>query len=211
MRHYRSRASTHLIILLLGTCLWPIISESIPSRNKSNLKREPGAIYLEDFSKEKVELLAIKQDPIYVSSQRKRAIGQLRRGKKVTLIAITDKQYLIRGMALHGQVKGWILPSALQGLDKNFSDKLRTLYERKKIVDELIKNKQIALGMNTDEVVTSMGKPSRKTLNLIVTDDQTLTNTLRMSALLSIGSDAILRETCSVRNITLKWKLVSSL
>ena len=166
MRHYRSRASTQLIILLLGTYLWPTISESIPSRNKSNLKRAPGAIYLEDFSEEKVELLAIKQEPIYVSSQRKRAIGQLRRGKKVTLIAITDKQYLIRGMALHGQVKGWILPSALQGLDKNFSDKLRTLYERKKIVDELIKNKQIALGMNTDEVVASMGKPSRKNSKL---------------------------------------------
>ena len=113
MRHYRSRASTQLIILLLGTYLWPTISESIPSRNKSNLKREPGAIYLEDFSEEKVELLAIKQEPIYVSSQRKRAIGQLRRGKKVTLIAITDKQYLIRGMALHGQVKGWILTSGI--------------------------------------------------------------------------------------------------
>lgn len=166
MRHYRSRASTHLIILLLGSCLWPTISESIPSRNKSNLKREPGAIYLEDFSEDKVELLAIKQEPIYVSPQRKRAIGQLRKGKKVTLIAMTNKQYLIRGMALHGQVKGWIFPNALQGLNKDFSDKLHALYERKKVVDELIKNKQIALGMNTGEVVESMGKPSRKNSKL---------------------------------------------
>lgn len=166
MRHYRSRASTHLIILLLGTCLWPTISESIPSRNKSNLKREPGAIYLEDFSEDKVELLAIKQEPIYVSPQRKKAIGQLRKGKKVTLIAMINKQYLIRGMALHGQVKGWIFPSALQGLNKDFSDKLHALYERKKVVDELIKNKQIALGMNTGEVVESMGKPSRKNSKL---------------------------------------------
>ena len=63
-------------------------------------------------------------------------------------------------------VKGWIFPSALQGLDKKFSDKLRTLYERKKIVDELIQNEQIALGMNTDEVVASMGKPSRKNSQL---------------------------------------------
>ena len=166
MRHYRSRASTHLIILLLGSCLWPTISESIPSRNKSNLKREPGAIYLEDFSEDKVELLAIKQEPIYVSPQRKKAIGQLRKGKKVTLIAMINKQYLIRGMALHGQVKGWIFPSALQGLNKDFSDKLHALYERKKVVDELIKNKQIALGMNTGEVVESMGKPSRKNSKL---------------------------------------------
>ena len=166
MRHYRSRASTHLIILLLGSCLWPTISESIPSRNKSNLKREPGAIYLEDFSEDKVELLAIKQEPIYVSPQRKKAIGQLRKGKKVTLIAMINKQYLIRGMALHGQVKGWIFPSALQWLNKDFSDKLHALYERKKVVDELIKNKQIALGMNTGEVVESMGKPSRKNSKL---------------------------------------------
>tara|TARA_B100001105_G_scaffold54451_1_gene41356 strand:- start:697 stop:1389 length:693 start_codon:yes stop_codon:yes gene_type:complete len=151
---------------LLGSCLWPTISESIPSRNKSNLKREPGAIYLEDFSEDKVELLAIKQEPIYVSPQRKKAIGQLRKGKKVTLIAMINKQYLIRGMALHGQVKGWIFPSALQGLNKDFSDKLHALYERKKVVDELIKNKQIALGMNTGEVVESMGKPSRKNSKL---------------------------------------------
>ena len=151
---------------MLGSFLWPTISESIPSRNKSNLKREPGAIYLEDFSEDKVELLAIKQEPIYVSPQRKKAIGQLRKGKKVTLIAMTNKQYLIRGMALHGQVKGWIPPSALQELNKDFSDKLRALYERKKVVDELIKNKQIALGMNTGEVVESMGKPSRKNSKL---------------------------------------------
>ena len=85
---------------------------------------------------------------------------------------MTEKQYLIRGMALHGQVKGWIFPSALQGLDKKFSDKLRTLYERKKIVDELIQNEQIALGMNTDEVIASMGNAfPKKILNLIVVED----------------------------------------
>lgn len=155
-----------MAILVLSATLWPILSGAAPSRSKSNLNREPEAIYLEDFTEDKVELFAIKQDPIYLSTQRKRALGQLKKGKKVTVLAMTEKQYLIRGMALHGQVKGWILPSALNPLNKKFAANLQVLYERQKIVNELIKDNQIALGMRIDEVIASMGKPSRKNSRL---------------------------------------------
>ena len=123
-------------------------------------------MYLEDFTQEPVILMAQKQVPIYVSPQGKRSVGQLRKGKKVTIIAVLNNQFLIKGLALHGQVKGWVTQLALEKLDKTFSDNLRILSKRKKIVDDLIKNQQIALGMNTSEVIASMGKPNKKNSKL---------------------------------------------
>ena len=139
-------------------------SEAVAStqRGKSALSREPGAIYFEDFTDKRVELLAIRQDPIYATAQRKRALGVLKKSRKVTVLAMTDKQYMIRGMALHGQVKGWVFPSSLASLDKEFVANLRALYERQKVVEDLINNHQIALGMTTEEVIASLGKPERK-------------------------------------------------
>ena len=157
-----SRIITAFIAGMVGLTSFAPRSEAATGRGKSSLSREPGAIYFEDFTEKRVELLAIRQDPIYATAQRKRALGMLKKAKKVIVLAMTEKQYLIRGMALHGQVKGWVFPSSLASLDKDFVANLRALYERQKIVEDLIKNHQIALGMTTDEVVASMGKPGRK-------------------------------------------------
>jgi len=151
---------------LLGALALTALPTTSHARSGSNLSREPGAIYLEDFLDQRVELLAIEQVPIYATAQRQRALGTLKKGGKVEITAMTDKQYQIRGAALHGQVKGWVLPSALASLDKDFVANLRALYERQKIVEELIAEHQIALGMNIAEVVASMGKPSRKSSKL---------------------------------------------
>ena len=166
MRIYRSIKGGRFFLFLLLFSICPILAYSITSDKKTNLIRERGAIYLEDFSDNKIELLALKQVPIYVSPQKKRSIGQLKKGKSVTLIATKEDQFLIRGMALHGQVKGWIPSLALQKLDKKFSDNLLLLSKRKKIVDALITKQQIALGMKTEEVIASMGKPDRKSSKL---------------------------------------------
>lgn len=141
-------------------------SEAQLRLEKSNLSREPGAMYLEDFVDERVELLAVHEVPIYATAQRRRAVGTLKKGGKVEVLAMTDKQYKIRGMALHGQVKGWVLPEALSSLDEEFIANLRALFERHKIVSEMIEQNQVALGMNIDEVVASLGKPSRKSSRL---------------------------------------------
>ena len=135
-------------------------------REKSNLSREVGAIYLEDFTDERVELVAIHQVPIYSTAEKRGSVGHLKKGGKVEVLAMKAKLYQIRGMALHGQVKGWVTPKALDSLDKKFIANLRALYERQKVVDELIGQNQIALGMNLEEVVASLGKPSRKSSKL---------------------------------------------
>lgn len=160
-----------LLAAMLSVALALVVTAPAPaakphSRSGSNLSREPGAVYFEDFLDQRVELLAIEQVPIYATAQRQRALGTLKKGRKVEIVAMTDKQYQIRGAALHGRVKGWVLPSALASLDEEFVANLRALYERQKIVRELIEEHQIALGMNIDEVLASMGKPSRKSSKL---------------------------------------------
>ena len=163
---YRSIRGKRFLIFISYFLICSSFAIAFMPKEKSNLNREKGAIYLEDFTEEPVTLMAQKQVPIYVSPQGKRSVGQLRKGKKVTVIAVLNNHFLIKGLALHGQVKGWVTQLALEKLDKTFSDNLRILSKRKKIVDDLIKNQQIALGMNTSEVIASMGKPNKKNSKL---------------------------------------------
>lgn len=142
-----------------------ILSSTCPDAG-AQLSRERGAIYFEDYLDEKVERLATKQVPIYSTAQARSSVGQLKKGGKVEVLAMTDKLVQIRGMALHGQVKGWVHPAALTELGDEFVKNIHALEERRKIVDELVANQEIALGMKIDEVVASLGKPQRKTSKL---------------------------------------------
>ena len=130
---YRSIRGKRFLIFITYFLICSSFAIALIPKEKSNLNREKGAIYLEDFTEEPVILMAQKQVPIYLSPQRKRSIGQLRKGKKVSVIAILKGQFFIKGMALHGQVKGWITELALEELDKSFSDNLRQLHKEKKL------------------------------------------------------------------------------
>ena len=118
-------------------------------------------------------------------------------------------QFFIKGMALHGQVKGWITELALEELNKSFSDNLRLLHKRKKIVDNLIQNQQIALGMNSTEVIASMGKPDKKIQNWIVMVGPIFLNTQPLNV--SHNTDCVETDwvIISSKNIMLKWKRVN--
>ena len=124
---YRSIRGKRFLIFISYFLICSSFAIALIPKEKSNLNREKGAIYLEDFTEEPVILMAQKQVPIYVSPQGKRSVGQLRKGKKVTVIAVLNNQFLIKGLALHGQVKGWVTQLALEKLDKTFSDNLRIL------------------------------------------------------------------------------------
>ena len=133
MRIYRSIRWRRFFLFITSFLICSPLAFASTLKEKSNLNREKEAIYIEDFTQEPVILNAKKQVPIYLSPQRKRSIGQLRKGKKVSVIAILKGQFFIKGMALHGQVKGWITELALEELDKSFSDNLRQLHKRKKL------------------------------------------------------------------------------
>jgi len=156
-----------LVTLLCASSLGTgSLSADLRDREKSNLSREPGAIYLEDFLKKKVKMRVMKEVPIYATAERTRSVGTLLAPRYVDVLAMNDKGYRIRAMATHGQVAGWVLSTELASEDKDFPAKLRKMYERQKIVQELIDNAQVALGMTIDEVQASLGKPDRKSSRL---------------------------------------------
>ena len=132
----------------------------------SELNREPGAIYLEEILEKPIKLKVVRETPVYLQLDGKRNIGTLIADREVELLAISDKAYRIRGRAKHDQVAGWIRPSDVEGMTENLKENLKKVYERAVIVEDLIHHRQVALGMTMNEVVRSLGNPTRTSSNL---------------------------------------------
>ena len=128
------------------------------------LPREKGAIYLEDFFEQPYRLRVLTDAPIYFNSDLARFLGTLTRGRLVELQAINDKTGLLRvkGMASQGQVVGWVEARYLSALDPAFVVGLRRSIERRRQVASLAASGEIALGMTMDEVISSLGAPTKK-------------------------------------------------
>lgn len=132
------------------------------SRNKSSLQNlEPGTFSVEGMTPRPVVLKVKLEAPVYPSSGLQGALGSFAPGTPVTLVAMSDTAYRVRGHARHGDVAGWVRQSDLISADPNLAANLKKLYERTQKVAELIDKHQIALGMTSQEVKASLGKPSR--------------------------------------------------
>lgn len=127
---------------------------------------EPGTIYVEDILPKKVQLSVLVESVIYYQADLQRALGSMATGTPVQLVAMSDNAYKVRGRARHGDVAGWMKMADLKSPDPKLPEKLKAFYERQKKVDELIANHQVALGMTTEEVKLSMGKPTQKTAKI---------------------------------------------
>lgn len=131
-------------------------------RKKSSLLNDdPDVVYTGEFTEKTIELLALKPGTVYATKKGGRKLGILKVNTKVTLLGITEKAYKIRGTATHGGVSGWVSPKALGSKDKDFVANFKKVYDRQKIVRELIANHEVAIGMSTDEVAQSVGRPTK--------------------------------------------------
>lgn len=135
---------------------------------KSNLSKEPGAVYVEDTLKNPIVLYTKNPAPIWYQLSRERQIGTVPKGREVTIIALSDSMYRVRTRARHGDVSGWVRPVDLMDKKGNqeFAAELQTIYKRQKVVQEMIEKNEIALGMTVDEVTASIGKPNVKSSKL---------------------------------------------
>ncbi len=133
---------------------------------KSKLGREKGAIYLEDILDKDIRLKVKQAAPIFYQLDGKRRLGTMVAGSEVTLLALSDRAYRVRGKATHAQVSGWMGPDYLDGLDDELKENLKKLYARQLIVEDLIDNKQVALGMTMDETKRALGEPTRTSSKL---------------------------------------------
>lgn len=130
--------------------------------------REEGALYLEDLLEKPLKLKVLKPANTYGSLKGERYLGTLRVGQEVTLLAISDKAYRVRGKAQQGQIAGWAGPGFFKKLEPEFVENLKKAAERKAVVDDLIENEQVALGMTGEEVIAALGKPTKRASKLTV-------------------------------------------
>ncbi len=131
-------------------------------RTKSSLNKEDGAIYLEGMVNQEVKVRVTKSAPTYSNLTAERWLGNVFPNQNAVLLAVSDKAYRVRAKAKQGQVAGWVSKAAIEGLAPGFEAKLRKYYDRYMIVQELIENNQVALGMTIEEVAASIGPPNTR-------------------------------------------------
>ena len=150
-----------LLVLILS------LSVSLHGRDKpSKLIQEEGALYVESLLEKPIKLKVLKAANAYSTLKGERYLGTLKPGQEVTLLAISDRAYRVRGKAQQGDIAGWAGPTFFKKLDPEFVSNLKKAAERKALVDELIANKEVALGMTGEEVLASLGKPTKRASEL---------------------------------------------
>lgn len=145
-----------------------------PPNRGSTLNVEPGTMSLEGIEGLNVRLTVAKETPIYYTSVMDRALGTMAAGTPVTVVAMSETAYRVRGRAMHGDTAGWMRITDLNSPDPDLPKKLKAIFERNQQVSELIANRQVALGMTPEEVQESLGKPSRKSTRITAAGRQEL-------------------------------------
>lgn len=131
-------------------------------RIRSRESREAGTIYLKDFTDAEVKVAITRPVGIYTTLSGATWLGNLLPPQRATLLAVSDKAFLVRGRASQGQVAGWVGKYAVEGISDELIDALEKLQARQVIVDELISKRQVALGMTIEEVGASIGSPDQR-------------------------------------------------
>jgi hypothetical protein len=158
-------------LLLLGSAIpWTSNGQlplnGLPRRNTSKLADEPGTITVEGLLPKPVVVKVPNEATIYYHSDFQRPLGTMAPGTIVTLVALGDTAYRVRGRARHGDVAGWLKPTDVIHPDPDLHSNLKKVYDRQIQVQELIAKKEVALGMTQEEVRESLGKPTRTTSKL---------------------------------------------
>jgi hypothetical protein len=133
----------------------------LPRRPASQLAEEPGTITVEGLLPKPVVVKVPNEATIYYNADLQRPLGTMAPGTIVTLVALGDTAYRVRGRARHGDVAGWLRPADVISPDPDLHENLKKVYERQTLVRDLIANHEVALGMTQEEVRESLGKPTR--------------------------------------------------
>ena len=154
------------LLLLLGAVLPAPEAAAQFSKRKSSLPPEPGTMDIEHLLTKPVTLKVLQEAPIYTRATLDRALGSMAPGTPVKLVALSDDAYRVRGRSRQGDVTGWVRMTDLLSPDPDLAANLRKLHQRQTDVEALIEAKQVALGMTSEEVQESLGKPNRKSSKL---------------------------------------------
>lgn len=138
----------------------------IKKDKESLLESEPGVVYLNQVFDKPLKLNVIEQAQVFSDKDGKHRLGFLKADQIVELEGMTEKAYRVRGKGTNDGIAGWVSPKAFSHSDSEFIEKLKKIYERQISVNEIIKNKGLAIGMTTREVELSRGKPTKTTMRV---------------------------------------------
>jgi hypothetical protein len=152
-------------LLSLALCLiLPLSAQTKRGERKSLLDNDPRVVYLTDMPDKQIELMIIKEAPVYSDVDGKQKLGTIQANQKVKIEAITDKAYKIRGKGTRDGIAGWVGPWAFASKDPQFVENLKKFYTRQLEVNKIIAENDVAMGMTTDEVAKSLGQPTKSSL-----------------------------------------------
>jgi len=132
--------------------------------SKSKLDSDPTVVYLNEHFEKPINLMVIEEMAIFADKNARRKLGYLKMDQILKIEAIADRAYRVRGKVLNtgNKVVGWVSPKAFASKDPDFVQNLQKIFERLIVVQELIANGEIALGMSAEEVTRSFGDPSER-------------------------------------------------
>ncbi len=132
----------------------------------SALADEPGTMSVEGLLPKPVVVKVAAEATVYYHADMQRALGTMAPGTLVTLVALGDNAYRVRGRARHGDVAGWLRPTEVISPVPDLQANLKKIYQRQMEVRALIAQNEVALGMTQAEVRESLGKPTRTSRKL---------------------------------------------
>jgi hypothetical protein len=142
------------------------IGQTRRASNTSSLPDEPGTITVEGLLPKPVIVKVAQEATVYYHADLQRPLGAMAPGTVVTLVALGDNAYRVRGRARHGDVAGWLRPADVISPDPDLHENLKKVHARQLQVRELIAKNEVALGMTAEEVRLSLGKPTRSNSKL---------------------------------------------
>lgn len=142
----------------------PLSAQVKRGERKSLLDNDPRVVYLTEMPDKQIELMIIKDAPVYSDVDGKQKLGTIVANQKVKIEAITDKAYKVRGKGTNDGIAGWVGPWAFASKDPQFVENLKKFYTRQLEVNKIIAENDVAMGMTTDEVALSLGRPTKSTL-----------------------------------------------
>lgn len=149
-------------LFLMAFCLSLPVHAQLKSRaSKSLLDLEPGVVYLDQTLKKPIKLTVIKEAPVFSDKDGRNRLGTLKAGQVIPLVAMTEAVYRVRGQGTRDGISGWVAPWAFSSSDPDFVANLKKLFQRQILVQNLIAEKRIALGMTLEELSLSRGKPTK--------------------------------------------------
>ena len=150
-------------VKLFSKAIWLVVLIlPIAALGASPIIREQGAIYLSDFEVAPLRLRLNKPARVFSDVGMGRCLGVMNYPQVVQAEAFSEIGMRVRGNAGQRGVVGWVAYNDVEGLAEDFINQLRKAEERRQVVEKLIEESEVAVGMTLREVQRSLGKPQKK-------------------------------------------------